>query len=589
MKSIALPADVIFNIYRLEYHEYDANVLSLSHVCRPWRDVLQRFPDFWAKIDLYLGGRNPEFKALYWAKRAGQKPLKIHVRSDSQRPVAHRAIVRTGLVLRSCMDRWDTFTMDARSREIEHLLPICTGCTPRLRNFSLSCRPGSPEDPMRLLVPFLPSVEPPSDSSRLFVSIHSYIPRFTTFGVGITRLSVNVSMDPDHHSFDLNDLFSIFQSCPNLIEFDFSALGSEHTGPASFDGFIVLRRLTNFSVSWVWNIEDVLNVLRLPALESITLHEVNWSDAARAALWNVLGLSHSLSSVLILQDDDYSYERNPVPFHGNPLTLSNVAIFHMWGNWTLLQPLLDLLTLPHVQELDLAGASIRTAHRLISFSTNLRSLSLRNLAEVPADLDPTPNPAPAPILFPSLTSLHISGFPLFFNYINAPKLGTLALENRFNSACIVNSGAFLRVVPERSASALTTLRLSGLDAGDKDIQWCLERLPALEELSILACAISDSLLSALASLPVPNQSQNTDWILPRLKRFTFDENDHITPSGAIKFLASRTLNPVPGITGHFGFKHLSHRDATAIMSYGSFLAAHHDIVYHMNLEDDDED
>ncbi|KDQ08644.1 hypothetical protein BOTBODRAFT_37797 [Botryobasidium botryosum FD-172 SS1] len=589
MKAIPLPTNVILNIYRLEYNKHEEKLLGLSHVCRLWRDALHSFPDFWANINLHLGKRSPDRKAAYWIKRAGSKPLSIDIFSGGASPsVPSRrmsaTIVRTGLVLRGCMDRWDSFTMSgSSSHQIEHLLPICTGYAPRLRVFSLNCWSISSRNnnARRLLVPLLPSVEPRSDSSRLSVSIQGYIPRFTMFGISVTRLSIDFGVDPDGNSFNLNDLGSIFQSCPNLIELDLSALRFEDMSPPLFNGAIALRRLTTLSISWIRNIEGVLNLLQLPSLESITLHEVSWSDAARAAVYNLFESSRSLSSVVIGDDDECRSRGDPAPFQESPLTLCNVTTFHVWGDWTFLGPLLDRLTLPRVQTLDLGGASHSTLHRLISLSTDLHDLSLRNLTEAAR---PTPAPSLTPILLPHLTSLQISGFPAFVDYIHVPQLNTLILEHRSNSARIANSGPALRAVVERSAPALTKLRLQGLNVSDEDMQWCFEHLLNLEELSITFCAISDSILSALASPPSPGR--NTNWLLPRLKRFVFNENDRITPRGAIEFLASRTLNPVPGIFGGFGFvDHLSHEDAAVIVSYGDFLSITDSITYHMEIGD----
>ncbi|KDQ06517.1 hypothetical protein BOTBODRAFT_39552 [Botryobasidium botryosum FD-172 SS1] len=609
MKAIALqlPSDIVLNVYRLKYQNHDTDLLDLSHVCHIWRDALHKFPDFWANVDIHLGKRNPDQKADYWVKRAGQKPLVISILSRGPQPGPPAAtsqpdaiLVRLGLVLRGCMDRWDSFTMHTSLQAIERLLPICTGYTPRLRIFSLDCWWHSSRNARRLLMPLLPPVEPPSDSSRLSVSIHNCIPRFTMFGAGITRLSVDFSVDSDNDLFHMDDLIGLFQSCPNLIDFDFSALSSEYAEPLATHESILLRRLATLSISWIWNIADILDLLQLPSLESITLYQVDWSHASKAALWNIFRSSHSLSSVIIGQDGDDCYERDPNPLHQTPLTLNNVTTLYMQGRH--LSTLLDLLTLPNLEELDLSDATISTAHRLISLSPKLHDLSLCNLDPVFADfeLDPAPipilipDPTLAPIFLPALTSLQISSFPAFVNYIHAPHLSTLKLGSRYgNYPRVVNSREFLRPAIERAAPALRVLHLRGLDAGDKDVQWCLERLSVLEELNVSSCAISDSVLSALASELPPSPGgpgQNSGWLLPRLKKFGFDGNDGVTPGGAIQFLASRTLNPTPDIAGEFGFKGmpLSRDDATTIMSYGPFLSMPHVVVFHMNLEDNGE-
>ncbi|KDQ06514.1 hypothetical protein BOTBODRAFT_181533 [Botryobasidium botryosum FD-172 SS1] len=615
MKTIPLqlPADVVLSIYHLKQQNNDTDLLELSHVCRIWRDALWKFPDFWAKVDIHLGKRNPDEKAAYWIKCAGQKPLSIHIRSHFPHlalPAASLCLpssilVRLSLVLCGCIDRWESFTIESTFKEVERLLPLCAGCVPRLRHFSLDCR-WTRDDVRRLLVPFLPPVEPPSDSFQLSISVYSCIPRFTMFGTGITYLSVNfsVDIDSDPNSFHMNDLLGLFHSCPNLIEFDFSALGAERgDGPTSRE-IIILRRLTSLRISWIWNIADVLDFLQLPSLELLILYEVDWSHASKVALWSVFRSSHLLSTVMIGQDgDDYYFERDPGPFTETPLILHSVTTLHTQGR--LLPPLLDLLTLPNLTELNLSGAPFVTVHRIISSSTKLCDLSLHYLEKVPeSDTDPfpilipvsIPVPALAPILLPSLLSLEISGMPAFIDSIHAPHLHTLKLESRpyGDSARTVGSEDFLCAAIERSAAALRTLHLSGLDAGDKDVQWCLERLSELKELSVSSCAISDSTLAALASPSPPpsmrdrtNQDGNTGWLLPHLEKFVFDRNDGITPTGAIEFLAARTGNvsPVPkigvGLSGEFGFENirLSQEDATSILSYGRFLSAHHTFAF----------
>ncbi|KDQ16579.1 hypothetical protein BOTBODRAFT_43482 [Botryobasidium botryosum FD-172 SS1] len=172
----------------------------------------------------------------------------------------------------------------------------------------------------------------------------------------------------------------------------------------------------------------------------------------------------------------------------------------------------------------------------------------------------------------------LTGFPALVHCIHAPRLSRLILEINPDFESSADFGAVLRGVVERSGSALTTLHLKRLEVEDADIRWCLERLTHLEDLCISYCVISNSTLSALASPPVPEQT--TGWLLPRLRRFEFDNNSGITPSGAIEFLASRTVNPVPNITGQFGFVklRLSSEDTAAIMSYGNFLTMSHTIA-----------
>ncbi|KDQ13188.1 hypothetical protein BOTBODRAFT_33800 [Botryobasidium botryosum FD-172 SS1] len=590
---VVLPIDVIFNIYRLKRHDND--LIDLSHVCRLWRDALHSYPDFWATITLDLEKSSPDVKAAYWVERAGQKPLNIYIHSRSHHLTlpAHTLdiiLLQIGLVLRGCMDRWESFKIHASAPVIEHLLPLYTGHAPKLRAFEIDgLRPDT--DASRLLVPLLPLFEPPSDSSRLSVSIKGYIPRFTMLSQSITRLFVVVNMDSETDLFSMDDLFGILQASPNLIEFEFHAGTTEHLAPSSFSGLITLPRLTLFHIGCTRHVEDVLPFLRLPLLESIGLLKVALGDAAMAAVWDIFE-SRSLLSSITIEEGDHSVFRNVLaPFHENPLTLNNVTNFFLRGGSTSVQPLVDLLTLPRVQSLMLDGAPLGSVYRLISLSPDLRDLTI----QIPAYYDPapvlvpipTPTFIPAPIFFPSLTSLKTLNAPTVVEYVHAPQLKTLILNHSFDpSARTRGSDVFLRALVERSAPPLTVLQLHNLDVGDEVMRWWFERLPDLEDLFISFCAISDSVLSALASPPLPGQ--NTDHrLLPRLKRFGFQENDHVTPRGAIEFLASRASRwPMPGPKGEFDFvlTHLPRQEeAAAILSFGDFLSMRHRVLYHMNV------
>jgi len=288
------------------------------------------------------------------------------------------------------------------------------------------------------------------------------------------------------------------------------------------------------------------------------------------ALWNVFGSSHSLSSIAITDEDpEYENDATPAPFHGNSLTLDAVTSFEVCGN-PLVRPLLQHLTLPRIQKLDLAKAPFNVVHRFISSSADLRNLSLYGVTQIPANLNPVP------ISFPVLSSLYISGFPRLLDYIHAPQLDHLVLKCSPKRAA--NSRTSLRTLIERSAPVLTSLHLRGVDTTDEDIFWCLDRLPHLEAFSLSSCPITDAVLHALAVPPSPEQG--TGWLLPRLKTIGFDHNTHVTPQGVIKLLTSRSSNSAPRITGKVDFAgKLSKEDAQTILSYGDFLGFFQTIMY----------
>ncbi|KDQ13337.1 hypothetical protein BOTBODRAFT_373005 [Botryobasidium botryosum FD-172 SS1] len=287
------------------------------------------------------------------------------------------------------------------------------------------------------------------------------------------------------------------------------------------------------------------------------------------AIWDLFGSSLSLSSIKIEDEDVYISGMNPAIFQPNPLALSTVSEFSINANGPLMQPLLRHLTLPHVQTLDLAGASLNMAYRFISSSMEVRSLSLYGIVETPANRSSTLSLSP--IFLSSLETLRVSDFPGLLNYVHAPRLKALTLED-LSRPILYPGGTSLRAFVERSAPALAILHLQGINITDRDIIWCLNQLPDLEDLTVSACLISDAVLSALAAPPSP---EHPGWLLPRLAKFEFEGNVGVTSRGAIEFLASRSKDPVPSIAGKFIFpncnRELSVKDQEAILSYGEFL------------------
>ncbi|KDQ16522.1 hypothetical protein BOTBODRAFT_173034 [Botryobasidium botryosum FD-172 SS1] len=566
MARVGLSADVVHNIYQCSDTE---ELIKISQVCRLWRSTLHRSTEFWTEVDLDLRKRDPDVKAAYWLARAGNRLLTIQIHSgwgvgDAQRArVVEACIVRLAITLRECMNRWESVDIRAYSLAIDLLLSVCAGYALNLKSLTIQATKRSPGSDERLLVPLHLPIDHQAGGSTLYVSIHGYIPRFTTFGLLITELAVQFDFET---TLKADDILRMLQSCPNLVRCDINALGSGRLGASSL-AQTVMHRLATFSISWVEDVESIFNSLQLPALQSLSLQQVDWTTAAMSSLWRVLRASHSVSYIVITDEDpEYESDTVPAPFHEEMLTLEAVTSFEMCGN-PLTRPISRHLSLPHIQKLDLTDAPFDIVHRYISSSTGLRDLSLHGIIEVP--LYPT---VPLPVSLPALTSLYIAGFPGFVDYIHAPQLRSLVLIHKPTRP--ERLSASLRTLVEKSNPALITLGLHGAGINDEDIIWCSERLPQVENLDLSSCSISDAVLRALAA-PLSPENATPHRLLPRLERIELSNNKHITPQGVIEFLASRNASSGPSgprITGKIDFfGRVSREEAQTIMSYSDFF------------------
>ncbi|KDQ16532.1 hypothetical protein BOTBODRAFT_251583 [Botryobasidium botryosum FD-172 SS1] len=542
--SLSLPRDVVHNVYR--HCDSNDTLMAFSHVCHMWRQTAHSFTGFWARIDLHLHRRDPELKLAYWLQRAGQRLLTINVYAfwnegafddmNEARSI-ETLVLRIGVTLRGLMDRWESFHIDAGPRTIELLLPVCAGYAPKLKYFSIDAENHSSPTSKPLPVPLLSSAGR-DPGHNLSVSIKSYNPRLTTFGNRITELSMQGNFDAP---LSLKDILYIFRACPNLVSCDLSAPGMLEPDLVGFNGFIELAQIATLTIS---------------------LRQITWTTTAMSALWSIFDASRLLSSVFIGDEDtEFDEEEIAPPFQENPLTLENIETFGIHWN-PFAHPLLQYLTLPRVKKLALTNTPNDVVYRVIASSPDLRSLSLYQAPQTPA------NPNIPPISLPALISLSIHGSLQILDGINAPKLTSLSLEG--DSAEPSKLRAPISAFFERSASDLIALSLNCVDTTDEDILWLFERVPKLEALGLSRCSISDAVLMRLAKPPSPEE--NTDWCLSHLKRAKIYRCSQITPNGVIQLLASRNSGPASHITGCFTFAgKLSKEDRQTILSYGNFL------------------
>ncbi|KDQ16525.1 hypothetical protein BOTBODRAFT_251550 [Botryobasidium botryosum FD-172 SS1] len=567
-----LPRDVIHNLYR---HCGKWNMIRISHVCRLWRQTLHEYTGFWTDIDLHLGDRSLDLKAAYWLERSGQRPLTIDIWGGNldieEAPfLKEHSIVRLGIVLRGCMDRWQSFKIEVYSRRaIDILLPILAGYTPMLRYLRIEAIETDAlvsVDAERPLIPLLAPIGQ-QGGAKLSVSIDSYIPRLTTIGPSITKLTVDGNHDTPWTS---NDVLRMLQSCPNLINCDLYLPGSGEMGtPSESLESVSLLRLEELSIYFVPDIENILDALLLPALESLALGQVDWTTTAMSALWCVFVASRSLSS-FTLTDESPGYDilTAPAPFHpfhADTLTLRALKDLEITGN-AFIRPLLEHINFSDAETLHLTSTTFGVVYRLISSSAHLCDLSLSDVADIPTAS------THSPVTLSALCTLRIQNCPKLLDYIHAPYLKSLHLLCPSRSTA--NSEAPLCALIERSTPALTALYLQTIDITNEEILGCLERLSHLEILSLNACAISDTVLRALAVPPSPGGG--TEWLLPHLKVVQFHQNVNITPQGVIELFASRNTSAKFRIRGDVIFvEKPSGQDARALSHYSSSLSVAH--------------
>jgi len=255
------------------------------------------------------------------------------------------------------------------------------------------------------------------------------------------------------------------------------------------------------------------------------------------------------------------------------LSLSAVTDFSICGN-SVVYCLLQHLSLPHVQELDINDIPFGVIRRLVSSSTDLRKLTLGGITGVPSN--------PLPISLPALTSLsYIEASPSFLDCIHAPQLKSLTVGGEDDRIHII--GMKLRGLVERSKPALTSLCLKYAEISDDDTLWCLQRLPCLQHLGLWVCDVSDAVLRALSE--PPSTEHGTEWLLPQLTTITLQYNEHVTPRAVTDFLASRSAHSsTPRITGRLKFfTTMSKDEYHAIQSFGDFIDPKDGSMYTANF------
>ncbi|KDQ15665.1 hypothetical protein BOTBODRAFT_284388 [Botryobasidium botryosum FD-172 SS1] len=502
------------------------------------------YAPFWSKVGLDLAMRPSSKlgqKVAFWVAHAQDTLLDVTIldsagsRSRGKVPIDDTDLASLADALCETMSRWRSLKIAVLHEHVNFLLQRFIGLVPSLSTFDLHVlydgfRTGNFDCPS-FSVHFTPH---PDIEARapLAVSAINSIVTFPLFGAAITKVSASMPSAVTH----VDDILRMLESCPNLEDFYLDINVARLTGEPSLGHSVVLPHLTSLRLPGLQYISGLLNFLEPPSLQTFEISRIMWGIESVwgshivDALRRIFRLCTSLSTVRMTSyrideavDDPYT------PFGGRQLILPCVTHFEVIGS-PIAYPLLQQLSLPQVDTLNIRAVPYDILYRLASSSTQLRTLTTRDITEAPQN---TPL-----LLLPVLTTLDAVDCPTLLRNLHTPQLMSLDAGLRLLKSpnILEESSFFLRLI-ERSVPPLVDLILIGLDIPDTDLISCLRALPTLKNLQLSMCKTSDAVLRALAR---PSSSDNgSSWILPQLTTFTFSFNFGTTPSGIIELIASR--------------------------------------------------
>lgn len=520
----------------------DRELLSLLHVCRTWRRLVEGCPILWSKIHVDYQQYQFMERAVYWLGRSRNSPLSVElhfprgIKGDSFAHLTH--------LFHEAMHHWASLHINAPIRLVRQFFKICAGPTPILQSLTidtgefLSMNEETPSPIM--VIPF-----PSSVPSQISITLRDIIPVFSpSFGSSITHIHMQIRCPGTG-----TRIISIFESCPNLTRFELEALPSGEVERPGFAHIVPLPHLKYLSFIFILDVENILPWLGLPALETLKLSFYNWSNVLSVCLWDILRRCPSISTFDIAHDDDWPEEwsdAQTISTMAHPLTLPSLT--YLSACQEPVHPLLQLLTLPNAQEIVMREVSFDALQRLVTSSTQLNTLFVDQIQAAPETY--------SEMSLSTLRSIEIQNSERFLDHLVAPSLQKLSAYGfQHRDSCNLGS---LRGFVERSAPPLVSLELFYVKITDEELIECFEGLALLESLRMVGCPnISDAIFHALATSPF--ESERTNWLLPQLRTLCIFENSKITPSGFIQLLRSRngegtsTSSSPPRIEGGVGF------------------------------------
>ncbi|KDQ06949.1 hypothetical protein BOTBODRAFT_192711 [Botryobasidium botryosum FD-172 SS1] len=521
-----LPPDVLLEIFDISRVSHGTDLSRLAWVCAAWRRAIHEHPIFWSTIPLDVGKRSQAEKATFWLDRAGDRLLSIQIGDSSGEEDSspyEPSLARLGIALRGSMDRWTSFTIEASSSTVGVILKSCPGFTPKLTNVNITTLVDDDTPMAPLNVPFFLHLD--RGVSKIALLTSGCVPKLgRSFGLGVTSLYLNC-----WRGTNLQVMFDMLKACPNLMRCTLDHI--EYDQEPSYWASVELRHLLELKLEILsfLTISRLLNALEVPSLQRLSITRFYWNEVVSRLLRFYIQGCKTLTRISLIPED-WSEEGAEFGAEGTPITLDSVTHLTVYGPRTAAS-LLRALSCPHLEVFETQFVPFDLVHNYASLATELREISLTDIADIPNIHVPT-------LLLPHVTTLYIQKSVEILDFLITPSLESLTLRSVVDKQQL---GMPLRQFIERQQPALRALSLHHWGVSDDEMGWYLERTPSLKKLELESSLISDATLRGLTvstSTTEQGASAHTDisCFLPGLETIILQNNPHITPLGIINFL-----------------------------------------------------
>lgn len=301
-----LPWGVLERIIAMGASKRD--LISASHVCRRWRDILTSSPHLWTEFQC-------KNAALTLQHLTRSEPAPVNVIADS------RADVRAVTGLRSATDRIRSLTLRLRPFDLLEVFGELVTPAPALEHLEVSIIPESGDGPtFRPSIPqtFLGGSAPTLKSLHLD-EINTRL-QFSEFPA-LTRLTLVTNT----RIFDISELFQLLTSAQLLEELSVQFSGPTTPIPGS-QGVVQLPRMRKASFSNTTGEfpTRLLSFLGMPSVEEIKLH-INLFGEDKRTMRDFLPPQHRNSPHLSKADNlelDFTSPSCKVKFSGPGVVVS---------------------------------------------------------------------------------------------------------------------------------------------------------------------------------------------------------------------------------------------------------------------------
>lgn len=362
-----------------------------------------------------------------------------------------------------------------------------------------------------------------------------YYNDYSALSPALLQNAASLSLDLVGGSADA--LLTLLRACPNLIKLK-AKVHLNSTPPHSSQSPVEFKRLTEFGWSFTRNSKDILDIFMFPSLQSISLEDDSFSmeDVGDIAPFIRLLRRSDQISTLSLRGGRSRDISSP---SDHSVTLHSVTKFVSHGA-SFSHRLLPHLVLPRLEILEMEDLPSASDSIIDGFLENSPFLVSVDLARISGHFICTPGDQD-PLHLPSLTSLKLNYGSYFPHRFCFPQLRILYIDPQDE----LDVGLALRRLIQHATPPLVTLALHSSMISDEELLWCLERLPTIETLELVACGnLTDDIFRALAAIP-PADDPEARWLLPQLhdiKIFNYAQNQFTYPT-FFHFLASRNSTP----------------------------------------------